>query len=745
MSRRHLMRPKLAAAHAALRAGRDLVGWCLRGDARGRRSLVTRLSLLLLLGTVIIYVIGILGLWWTSVRLIEDGLKKQALQWIAEMEEFGSPLYGTAKVESAYIENRIKNFPEIAFVRYYDAAGTTILREYGKQAQSVPLLTAGELTTLRRVATKDRAYVFDRSVPVGGTANGIHYVRVIAPIRTRYIANDGLFNFDLHSNGGESTRVLGYIDLGIDPNLQRDSLAKSLAFGGMLTAIIFIFALAVGRELIKKALHPLTDLQTPLARLARGEIDVAVATHGDAEIVAIGDALNATVSALKQRDAALRELAERDALTGLFNRNRFTELLTAEIARVKDCGGSSALLFIDLDRFKYVNDTLGHAEGDKLLMQVAQLIKTRMREADIVARFGGDEFTVLASGVTRAGALEVTKLIMEIMRNFYFISREQTFNVCCSIGIALITPHCTGAAEAMLHADTACYEAKKRGRNRFHLYEKGEHEIQSTIKDLGWAEQIKHALKDNRFRLVYQPIVSIGGPEHEYYEVLLRMPDARGHSVSPAAFLSVAERFGLMADIDRWILTHALEALARFRADGRDVTFSINLSGQSFEDPAIVHLIKDRLRVLQIPPEAVVFEITEQIAVRYMDKARRLMQSLIDTGCRFSLDDFGVGFSSFGYLKHFPVSYIKIDGSFVENMASEPVDQAMVRAIAQIAKALGKQVIAEFVQDEASVALLKRYKVDYIQGYHVGMPSVTVPHRCFAHLATKPAAKRIAV
>lgn len=726
--------------HAAHRA----VEWCMhRCVPRRNRSLVTRLIILLVSGALIIYLIGVLGLWWTSSRLIEDSLEKQALQWIAEMEDFGSTLYGVGGGNPPYIENRIKNFPEIAFVRFYDARGR-VLRQYGDRAAHIPALHADQLSSLKGQAAKDRPFLFDRSVPVQRSHLGAHYVRVIAPVRARYIDADGLLNFRLDAVGGEQTRVLGYIDLGLDPNLHRDSLAKSIAFGSMLTAIVFLIAIGIGRKLIKRALHPLTELQTPLTRLAHGDTDVSVAERGDAEIAAIGIALNATISAVKERDATLRRLAEHDPLTGLYNRKYFSDLLAAEITRVKAEGGASALLFIDLDRFKYVNDMLGHAEGDKLLVQVAQLIKTRLRENDTIARFGGDEFTVLVRRVTRTGAMEVARLLMDLMRNFYFVGNQQTFNVCCSIGVAMITPECLNAEEAMLHADTACYDAKNSGRNRYQLYEKSQHELDNTSKDIGWAEQIKHALKDNSFRLVYQPIMALNGPEHEYYEVLLRMPDGHGHASSPTAFLGVAERFGLLADIDRWVIAHALEALAHFRRDGRDVTFSINLSGQSLEDPAIVQLITERLKALGIPPAAVVFEITEQIAVRYMDKARRLMQTLIDAGCRFSLDDFGVGFSSFSYLKHFPVSYIKIDGSFIENMAHEPMDQAMVRAIAQVAKALGKEVIAEFVRDEATINLLKRYKVDYIQGYHVGMPSANVPHRRFAHLHSKPMLKRVA-
>lgn len=708
-----------------------------RPESAPRRTLVTRLVLLLLLGMLVVYGMAVLGLWLTSNHVIRTSLEKQALHWVQEMAELGPAVYRARKKRDLLaIENRIGNFPEIAFVRYYDASGSKVLRQYGADVKTVPGLTAKQRERLLGASNGQPAYLFDRSIPVDGSLLAGHYIRVLAPVRAREIQSDGLLNFDLTS-GEEEVRVIGFIDLGINPALYRDALKTSLIVGSIITALLLLLALIVGRRLIRRALMPLTELQTPLAKLARGETDVRVATEGDAEIVAIGEALNVTINALKERDATLRKLAEHDPLTGLVNRGRFTELLREEIARIDRAGGSSALLFVDLDRFKYVNDIVGHAGGDKLLVQVANLLKSRMRETDVISRFGGDEFTVLARSVTREGALEVAKLIKEIMRDSYFIDQQYPFNVYCSIGVAMITQRCGSAEEILLRADSACYEAKSGGRNRYHLHEAGDENAANPLRDIGWSDLIKQALKDDRLNLAYQPIVRIDGQGPEYYEVLVRLPDLDGSTVSPSVFLPVAERFGLLADLDRWVIENAVRSLAQFRAEGRDVVFSINLSGQTFDDPAIIKLIQESLRRHALPPGTVVFEITEQIAVRYMEKARRLMQSLAELGCRFSLDDFGVGFSSFNYLKHFPVSYIKIDGSFVENMTHEAVDRAMVRSIAQIARALGKETIAEFVQNDATIDLLKQYKVDHVQGYHVGLPADTLPHRRFAQQWTR--------
>jgi diguanylate cyclase (GGDEF)-like protein len=686
----------------------------------GSRSLVNRLLTLLLAGTVIMYVIGIIGLWLTSSRLIEDGLQKQALQWVTEIAEVGLPLPISKGKANLSIENRMRNFPEISFLRYYDASGKRVLRDYGWIPDKVvPRLNHRQLKKLGRIAASDQPHLFDSAF------NGT-YVRVISPIRIKSIRSDGLFDFDVNKDQAESVKVVGYIDLWIDMSAHKQELAKSIALGSLITAMVFLIFLAMGHRLIKKALSPLTDLQTPLARLAMGEIDVSVAAGGDKEIAAIGDALNVTISALKQRDERLRKLAEYDSLTGLFNRSYFSQLLEAEIRSVTSSGASSALLFIDLDRFKYVNDMLGHAAGDRLLIQVAALMAARLPENHVVCRFGGDEFTVIARRVSLRGAIEIAQSINEIMRDFHFIDQEQSVNVSCSIGIAAVTANCASAEEILSQADMACYDAKSRGRNRYHVYEPDQQEIRGMLTDIGWSELIKQALKEDGFRLVYQPIVSLAGEKKEYYEVLLRMLDKDGSIVSPAVFLPVADRFGLLADIDRWMITRAIKALAKFRSEGRDLTFSINLSGQAFEDPAIAQLIRDSLQLYRLPPSTVIFEITEQIAVRYIEKARHLIQGLIDLGCRFALDDFGVGFSSFNYLKRLPVSLIKIDGCFVENMATEPIDRAMVKSIAQIAHALGKQVVAEFVQNDVTLDLLKDYGVDYVQGCHIGMPSETL-------------------
>ncbi len=691
--------------------------WLLPGSIR--RSLFGKLSVLLLVGTILVYLVAVGGLWWIASNIVDDSLRKQANQWVAEFDELGTPLYVSRKGKALLdMDKHIKNFPEIVFVRYYDTTGKKILAEFGRVKDPVVAPLDGDylqrLTTA--LAATQQAHLFLDNEDVAGD-----YARILAPVRIRSIANDGLFDFSLDGQR-ETVKVIGFIEFGMDHRYYRGQFLRYVALGSVVIAIVFLFCLIAGRQLIRKALAPLTDLQTPLARLANGETNVSVESNGDTEIAVISDALNTTIRALKERDDTLRRLAEYDALTGLPNRVYFCKQVEKEVELFAREDTPSAILFIDLDRFKYVNDALGHAAGDRLLVQVAGLLKERLREQDICARFGGDEFTVLARRAGRQGAEEIARSINAIMKDYCFIEGGKKFNVYCSIGITMIDSDRFAGEEFVTQADIACYAAKARGRNRYHFYDANAKDMRSRETDIGWAQRIKDVVRENRLQLYYQPIVSTSGGDREMYEVLLRMPGKNGTPILPEVFFPVAERFGLLVDIDHWVIAHAMGALAGYRAAGRDLAFSINLSGQVFEDLSFADMIKEHLLRNQLPPSSIIFEITEQVAVRYMDRASGIMQSLSELGCRFALDDFGVGFSSFNYLKHLPVEFIKIDGSFVTQLHKNPIDQAMVRAIIEIARVLGKKTVIESVQDRKSMRLVKAYGADYLQGRYIGEP-----------------------
>ena len=703
------------------------------------QSLVSRLLGLVLLGAVAVYLAVNVGLWWTSSHLIEDNLEKQASGWLAELDEMGTPHYASGGTKHlASIDRRIKNFPEIAYIRYYDASGTKVLGEYGgTKGEKIPPLAPEEMAELSRSAG-DRDYIVSRSLLHGA------YMRFIAPVRVKSIRSDGLLNFSLDSKRAENEKIVGYIDLSIDFSYYKEQLVRSMATGSLLIAALLLFALIFGRRMIRKALAPLTELQVPLARLAKGETDVEVVRAKDAEIAVISDALNATIRAIKERDEALRKMAESDPLTGLVNRSYFARVLEEEIERATSTGVESAVYFVDLDKFKQINDMYGHAAGDKLLIRAAELLKSQVNDKDVVSRLGGDEFTVLARNTSREDALELASSFNRVLRETRVTEGEQTFGVNCSIGIAMISPGKHTADEILSHADTACFASKSKGRNCFHMYEYRDDSKTESAMDISWFKLIQETIRADRFVLVYQPIIDNVDPGKEYYEVLLRMPGPNGELVLPSTFLPMAQRFGLMPDIDRWVVVHAMKKLAGLLASGRDITFSINLSGQALEDVSFLALVKDQMTLNHLPAGCVILEITEQSALRHLENLKRLIQGLQDKGCRFALDDFGTGFSSFVYLKNLPVDFIKIDGSFVNSMAQNTIDETMVLSIIHIARSLGMKTIAEFVPDDKTMTMLRHAGVDYMQGFYLGMPSERLPVNPLMSSDARKAKRKIA-
>lgn len=699
-----------------------LSNWRRFVPGMGGQSLVSRLLGLVLLGAVVVYLAVNIGLWWTSSRLIEDSLEKQASGWLVELDDLGTPHYASGGHKHlASIDRRIRNFPEIAYIRYYDATGTKVLGEYGRvKGEEIPSLTPGQMAELSHSAG-DRDYIVTRSLLHGS------YMRFVAPVRVKSIRSDGLLNFSLDSTRPENEKIVGYIDLSIDFGYYREQLVRSMAAGSLLIAALLLLALIFGRRLIRQALAPLTELQVPLARLARGETDVEVVGAKDVEIAVISDALNATIRAIKERDEALRKMAESDPLTGLVNRSYFARVLEEEIELITRDGVESAVYFIDLDKFKQINDMYGHAAGDKLLIRVAELLKSQVTDKDVVSRLGGDEFTVLARNVSREAALELASSFNKVMRETRVTEGECTFGVNGSIGIAMISPGKHTADEILSHADTACFASKSKGRNCFHMYEHRDDGQAESAMDISWFKLIQETIRKDQFVLVYQPIIDNVDSDKECYEVLLRMPGPNGELVLPSTFLPMAQRFGLMQDIDRWVVVHAMKTLADFLASGREVIFSINLSGQSLADMSFLALIKDQMTLNHLPAGCLIFEITEQSALRHLDNMKRLIQGLRDKGCRFALDDFGTGFSSFVYLKNLPVDFIKIDGSFVNSMAKNTIDETMVLSIIHIARSLGMKTIAEFVPDEKTMVMLKDAGVDYAQGFYLGVPSERLP------------------
>jgi diguanylate cyclase (GGDEF)-like protein/PAS domain S-box-containing protein len=445
----------------------------------------------------------------------------------------------------------------------------------------------------------------------------------------------------------------------------------------------------------------------------------------DGQIVQItGTARDITEQKAYEEELAYQ--AQHDSLTALFNRNYFQQELEREIARIARSGSECALLYLDLDQFKYVNDTLGHAAGDRLLVECAQMLRKHLREGDLLARFGGDEFTVLLFDVDLEAARHVAEYIRVLFENYRFIDSGKTFNVTASIGVSEINSTIENAELALSQADLACNIAKSQGRNTLHLFNPADRQKDGMAEDMGWASRVRDAFENDKFKLAFQPIVSVADGVVHDYEVLLRMTMDDGDIILPGGFMPAAERFGLMNNVDRWTVNRAMHKLADLHETNPGIRFAINLSGLAFEDQELLGLIHGVLQDTGLNPSHLTFEITESAAISNLAAATKFIYKLKDMGCEFALDDFGTGFSSFAYLKHLPVDKLKIDGSFVKGMAEERVDQAMVQSMNEIAHALGKKTIAEFVESEAILKLLRGYGVDYAQGHHLGKPRASI-------------------
>jgi diguanylate cyclase (GGDEF)-like protein/PAS domain S-box-containing protein len=430
------------------------------------------------------------------------------------------------------------------------------------------------------------------------------------------------------------------------------------------------------------------------------------------------------VSESRELNRKLSYHASHDMLTGLVNRREFESRLERALKSARARESSFALCHIDLDQFKIINDNCGHSAGDALLGQVGALLKSKIRWRDTVARLGGDEFGVLLESCSLEEAVRNAESLREAIRNYKFTWEERTFRLGASIGVVPLSPENDDVAALISAADSACAAAKENGRNRIYSFQENDIDLMRRRREMQWAARINNALEDNRFeiyRQVIQPLQSPQGGLH--YELLLRMKDEAGKIVTPDQFIAAAERYGLTPNIDRWMIEHALRWLVS-EADEREKLelCSINLSGQSLGDDKFLPFVIDHFHRSGIDASKICFEITETAAIASFSQANRFIQALKELGCRFALDDFGTGLSSFGYLKHFPVDFLKIDGSFVKEILHDPIDREMVRSINEIGHLTGKQTIAEFAENVEIIEMLRSLGVDYAQGYGIHTP-----------------------
>lgn len=424
------------------------------------------------------------------------------------------------------------------------------------------------------------------------------------------------------------------------------------------------------------------------------------------------------ITSRKKAQQELEYLAMHDGLTGLYNRLYFETELKHFSATASRGNGPHALLYLDLDRFKVINDTSGHHHGDMVLRNIASLISSRLRKSDFIARIGGDEFALLLPNTNQETALTLATNICKLLDDYQCRIEGKVIKVNCSIGIAEINGEEYPPDEYMKQADIALYAAKKLGRNIAHIYSENDNLSQDLLASLKWARELRQAVANDNLVLHFQPIVDIVSKQVVYYEALVRL-ELNGRIVPPGDFIPALEREGDMSLLDRQVISKAIYYLAKYPALTK---IAINLSAQGFSDERLLPLIQEKLRQYNIDPHRIIFELTESASLSNISATQTMVEKLSALGCEFSIDDFGTGFSTFNYLKQLPAQSVKIDGSFIIDLATNPVDLALVKAIYEVATALGKKTVAEFVENEETLQLLASIGVTYAQGYHLGKP-----------------------
>lgn len=431
------------------------------------------------------------------------------------------------------------------------------------------------------------------------------------------------------------------------------------------------------------------------------------------------------IARVARANKRIAHLANHDDLTGLHNRRSFEQHLQYTIDNAERSDNAHGLLYIDLDRFKIVNDTCGHHAGDQLLIQLTQMMQQRLRRGDLFARLGGDEFAIIAQGRSFPDIRSLAEDLRVIVSEFTFMYEEQSFKVSLSVGVTPIDGQVQSMERVLADVDSACYVAKQSGRNRVHVTQDNDAEMVKYRSNLAGIQAIRKALADNRLSLFYQPVFEIKerSMKMAHCEILLRIRSENGELYSPARFIPIAEKYNIMTEVDQWVFTQVIDWLAEHQNNHVIPRLLVNLSGLSFTDDDFSSFIVERLSRGDIDPSHIAFEVSESATVRNFEKVRVFIDRIRALGCELALDDFGAGFSSFAYLKELSFDYLKIDGSLVRNIAVDDVDRDMVAAINQIGHTVGARTIAEFVEDDAALQCLREMKVDFAQGYGLRMPT----------------------
>jgi diguanylate cyclase (GGDEF)-like protein/PAS domain S-box-containing protein len=534
-------------------------------------------------------------------------------------------------------------------------------------------------------------------------------------------ANDGLWDWDMKTDevyySPRWKSMLGYAEDEIEPHLSE--WERLVHVDDMVRTLSEVEACKNGLkekfEVEFRMQHKDGQYRNILSRAfvvkdENGVINRLVGTHVD-------------ITLRKKAAEQISYQASHDALTDLFNRREFENRAEHLLSTTNQGEEEHALCYMDLDQFKVVNDTCGHVAGDEMLRQISTLLQETVRHHDTLARLGGDEFGVLMEYCSLDDAHRVATTLQNAIQNYQFIWEEYSFKVGVSMGLVAITKTTTNLKELLIDADAACYMAKDKGRNRIHVYHAGDSDIAQRQGEMQWVTRVQQALEEDKFCLYAQSIMPLDNSTDKHYELLIRMIDDKGEIIPPGAFLPAAERYNLMTTVDYWVIETAFRLLAENSAFQDQISFiSINLSGQSMADQNILDFIITQLDKSGIENEKICFEITETAAISNLMTAQKFISTLKGLGCRFALDDFGSGLSSFAYLKNLPVNYLKIDGMFVKDIVDDPIDRAMVKSINEIGQVMGMQTIAEFVENDEIKGMLREIGVNYAQGYGIDKP-----------------------
>jgi diguanylate cyclase (GGDEF)-like protein/PAS domain S-box-containing protein len=567
-----------------------------------------------------------------------------------------------------------------------------------------------------------------------GLGQVVRVVGTLQDITERKMSEAAVRSAEERFRGAFDDAPIGMAIVGLDGHVEQANDAmcaitgrtRAELVGQSLRGLVHPGDVDEGRRAMQSLARGLTrELAVELRFLHPAGTPVDVAAHGTVLRDAAGRPTHMLgqfqdVTERKHFETRLQFMADHDPLTGLLNRRKFEAELERHVTHVKRYGAEGAVIVLDIDHFKSVNDAYGHNAGDELIVSIAATLRERLRESDLLARLGGDEFAVLLPKADVKEATHVAEMLVLAIRTSTTLLNGEVKKVTTSLGVAMFA----GDAEDLsgetivIDADLAMYDAKEAGRDRFAFYATSEHRVSRTKARLTWATRIEHALDHDRFLLMAHPILDLRAGDVRHHELLVRMLDDDDEVIPPATFLYIAERFGLVGRLDEWVTLKAIDMIEQ----RPELRLAVNISGRSLGDQRLLDTVEARLRGSAIDPGHLVFEVTETAAVANVTKARAFAERLRDLGCRFALDDFGAGFGSFYYLKHLPFDFVKIDGEFVQHAVSGRIDQLVIEAVVGIAQGLGKQTVAEFVTTEETKRLVQRLGVDFAQGDFVGAP-----------------------